>query len=76
MEFAVMTLLFWILMFTIVMVTLWVAKEVLYILCLVDSIKNKIKSKIGCETEESFFMINYPKLCYILYHCGYFENQD
>ena len=69
MEFAVMTLLFWILMFIIVMVTLWVAKEVLYIICLLDGIKK------GNRYYRDLFELDYQKLFHILKSVGYFDTK-
>lgn len=68
MEFAVMTLIFWFLMFGMVMVTMWVIKEVLYIICLMDSAKNE-----NDKGAEEILSMDYPKLIFILRHVGYFD---
>lgn len=67
MEFAVMTLLFWILMFVIIITTLWVAKEVLYAICLIDGAKK------GNRYDVDILVLDYGKLFYILKCVGYFD---
>lgn len=69
MEFAVMTLLFWILMFIIVFTTLWIVKEALYILCLLDGAKK------GNRYDVDILALNYGKLFYILKSVGYFDDK-
>lgn len=69
MEFAVMTLLFWILMFIIVMVSLWVVKEVLFIICLLDGIKK------GNRYYRDLFELDYQKIFHILKSVGYFDDK-